>query len=235
MKTVFFWDIDGTLLTTAKAGLFALEHAYEVTLGRRIALEDLPTAGWTDWTIQRAVLQTHGEPHDDESVRRILRLYEERLPHSLTLRQGRLMPGVLPVLQAIARRTDALNLLLTGNTPAGARIKLKHYGIEGFFSAGVFSEGEFDRNEIARKGLKLAEELLEGPVDLERLFVIGDTPNDIRCGKSIGAKTIGLGAGPFTAAELAAEGAWMTFDVLPEADEFFRKIGLAEAAGSQRD
>ena len=35
-----FWDIDGTLLTTARAGVFALEDALEEVTGVRVDLQD---------------------------------------------------------------------------------------------------------------------------------------------------------------------------------------------------
>ena len=34
MTTYLFWDIDGTLLTTARAGIFACEEAFQEVLGR---------------------------------------------------------------------------------------------------------------------------------------------------------------------------------------------------------
>ena len=38
----------------------------------------------------------------------------------------------------------------------------------------------------------------------ERVFIIGDTPHDVACGKAIGAKTIAVATGSFSVAELEA-------------------------------
>ena len=44
MKAVLFWDIDGTLLTAARAGIYALEQALQETTGIQADLEGLRTA-----------------------------------------------------------------------------------------------------------------------------------------------------------------------------------------------
>ena len=55
-----FWDIDGTLLTTARAGIFALEEACEEVLGERIDLATMRTAGLTDAEIARVLCESRG-------------------------------------------------------------------------------------------------------------------------------------------------------------------------------
>ncbi len=37
-----------------------------------------------------------------------------------------------------------------------------------------------------------------------RVFIIGDTPHDVACGKAIGAKTIAVATGGFSVAQLEA-------------------------------
>ena len=48
MTVVLFWDIDGTLLSTARAGVFAWEGAIREVLGSDRSLDSFPTAGLTD-------------------------------------------------------------------------------------------------------------------------------------------------------------------------------------------
>ena len=49
--TVLFWDIDGTLLTTARAGVFAWEEAVRELTGRKFDLITMRVAGLTDYQI----------------------------------------------------------------------------------------------------------------------------------------------------------------------------------------
>ena len=60
MTLYLFWDIDGTLLTTARAGIFALEEAAEAVLGERIDMREMRTAGLTDAEIARDLCASRG-------------------------------------------------------------------------------------------------------------------------------------------------------------------------------
>ena len=48
--------------------------------------------------------------------------------------------------------------------------------------------------------------------------------HDIDCGRAIGARTIGVGTGPFTAAELESHEPWWAVDVLPEPPAFLARV-----------
>ena len=49
--TVLFWDIDGTLLTTAKGGMFAWDDAVKDITGREFQLQSMRIPGMTDYQI----------------------------------------------------------------------------------------------------------------------------------------------------------------------------------------
>ncbi len=51
-----FWDIDGTLLTTGKAGIFAWADALAEITGVTVDLENFDTAGIPDHGIARRLL-----------------------------------------------------------------------------------------------------------------------------------------------------------------------------------
>ena len=54
-----------------------------------------------------------------------------------------------------------------------------------------------------------------------------DTPHDVRCGKQIGAYTIGVATGTFSEAELARHEPWWVTEQLPSATEFMTKLHSA--------
>lgn len=230
--TVLFWDIDGTLLTTARAGVFAWEEAVHELTGREFELVRMRIAGLTDYQIAAKTFETLGIEADGEFVHRFVDRYGELLPASLPRKQGRVMPNVREILEHLQGRHDVRSYLLTGNTRAGARAKLTHYNLMQFFPDGAFAEDAGDRASIARRALELAKRA--GPVAEDSVFVIGDTPHDIECAKAINARTIAVATGGYTIEELQACHPWRVFNELPPVDVFVRLIdearGGADAA-----
>jgi phosphoglycolate phosphatase-like HAD superfamily hydrolase len=221
------WDIDGTLLSTARAGVFALEQAAEDVCGAPVDLQEMPTAGMTDGEIAAAVLRASGADDGNESVARFLRAYERHLPDRLGRRRGSVLPGVVQVLEHFHERPGVITLLLTGNTPAGAEAKLGHYGLDRFFDGGVFCVDLEDRASIARRAVEVARERAGEPLDPDAMFVIGDTPADVRCGRSIGARTVAVASGSHSAEELAGCEPWLVLDELPAPERFAELLGIS--------
>ena len=60
----------------------------------------------------------------------------------------------------------------------------------------------------------------------DRSFVIGDTPHDIRCARTIGVRAVAVATGAYTATQLAAHQAWWVVEGLPSPDEFAARLGL---------
>jgi phosphoglycolate phosphatase len=222
-----FWDIDGTLLLTARAGVFALEEASEEVLGQRVDLATMQTAGLTDFEIAQAVCSANGV--DDPAVpTAFLAAYERLLPERLHWRKGRVLPNVRENLDALSGRDDVVNMLLTGNVAAGAEAKLRHYGLWEYFGAGgAFSTEGCDRPSIARRARELAAEHGGEVPPGDRMVVIGDTPHDVRCGQAIGARTVAVATGPgYELEALRACDPWAAIEELPTPPKLERLLGL---------
>ena len=226
--TVLFWDIDGTLLTTGKAGVPAWEAAVLEVTGRDFQLSAIRVPGLTDFQIAVRTFELLGIDADETMLRRMVRRYEEMLPDYLPLKQGRVLPKVREILEDLRGRPHVRSYLLTGNTRGGARAKLSHYGLFHFFPDGAFAEDAGERSTIAARALELARRA--GPVSDNALFVIGDTPHDILCANAIGARTIAVATGGYSTGELAGHRPWRVLDELPTAAEFLRLIDIAETS-----
>jgi phosphoglycolate phosphatase len=232
MTLYLFWDIDGTLLTTARAGIFAWEEATEEVLGERIDMSTLRTAGLTDAEIARELCVGRGVD-SGLAVGALLAAYERLLPDRLGWRKGRVLPNVRENLEALSRRDDVVNMLLTGNIEGGAHAKLRHYGLWEFFGAGgAFSTEGCDRPAIAHRARRLAAEHGGEIPPGKRMVVIGDTPHDVRCGKAIGARTVAVASGPVYGIEhLRACGPWLALAELPGPGSFQSCLGLGAVVG----
>ena len=218
---VLFWDLDGTLLLTGRAGLYAFAEALKEVTGVSADLEELSTPGLTDAGVARLVLEHAGQRADPDTVEAVLRSYERRLPESLPRRKGRVLDGIREVLEDLEDRDDVRSYLLTGNTPSGARAKLRHYDLDRFFpeGEGAFCIDHGSRVGIARRALPLA-------AGADAAYVIGDTPADVECGKAIGARTIAVASGWHSPDELAETEPWIVLERIPEPAEFRRLLGI---------
>jgi phosphoglycolate phosphatase-like HAD superfamily hydrolase len=229
--TVLFWDIDGTLLTTAKGGMFAWDDGVKEITGKDFQLQQLRVPGLTDYQIAAKTCELLGLEASAPLVEQLVRRYESLLPTSLPRRVGHVLPNVREILEQLRGRSDVRSYLLTGNTRGGAKAKLTHYGLIDFFPEGAFAEDTRARATIAERALLLAR--TAGHVDERDMFVIGDTPHDIECANAIGVRTIAVATGGYSVDELRAHQPWQLFEALPPPDEFLRLVGVSEAVPTE--
>ncbi len=224
---VLFWDIDGTLLTTGKAGVPAWEQSVRDITGHDFELSSIRVPGLTDFQIAVRTFEMLGVEDDAGKLAHMVKRYEDLLPSYLPLKQGRVLPQVREILEHLRDRPDVRSYLLTGNTRGGARAKLTYYDLFKYFPDGAFAEDTGLRATIAARALALARRA--GPVGDDAVFVIGDTPHDIHGADAIGARTIAVGTGGYTLEELAEHHPWRTYAELPPPVEFMRLIDEALA------
>jgi phosphoglycolate phosphatase-like HAD superfamily hydrolase len=194
------------LIHTRGAGLAALREGLRVAFGVADPTDRVAVHGRTDRGITRDLFRHHGIDDHAEHWERFRDAYLQVLPGTLAARPGTVLPGIIALLDILASRDDVAIGLLTGNTREGARLKLAHYGLDRYFGFGGFGDEHLERDDVARDALAAVNAHLNGAVDLERLWVIGDTPTDVSCGRAIGARVIAVATGNHTHAELAAAG-----------------------------
>lgn len=198
---LLLFDIDGTILTTGSVQ--ALRCAVRELYGDDSRMADVEVAGRTDSGIARQILNRYGVEATPANQTRLLESYLRYLQQMLPTLQGRLLPGIIPLLEALHGRDDILLGLLTGNLARGAELKLRHFGVWHYFGFGAFADDHHDRNELGRFATARVREKHGLEIAGDRTYVIGDTPHDIACGKAIGALTVGVATGTFTSAQLA--------------------------------
>jgi phosphoglycolate phosphatase-like HAD superfamily hydrolase len=203
---VCLFDVDGTLLLGDGAGRAALEAALESEFGLSGPLERVSFAGRTDRAITGELLSRNGVDPDESTHSRCVRAYLEHLPAHLVRRSGKVLPGVVPLLDALTSRGDVALGVLTGNLRAGARLKLAHFGLDRYFAFGGYGDDHHDRCDVARAALADAERHLGFAPAADRVWVIGDTPEDVRCGRAIGARVVAVATGFASVDELEAAG-----------------------------
>ncbi len=217
---ICLFDIDGTLLNSGGAGQAAMEAAMEVEFGTTRLVEGLNTAGRTDRAIALDIFRFHNIPVEEEALARFYAEYLRQLPLHLAQRDGLILPGVELLLEELSRREDVLLGLLTGNFREGAKLKLGHFGLHRHFEFGGFGDRYLDRDDVAREALEEVHRQCNGSFDRERLWVIGDTPADIRCARAIDARVVVVSTGQFSAEQLQQNSPDELFDNFADAARF---------------
>src|SRR5204863_402723 len=202
-KRLLLFDIDGTLIHSGGAGVEALKRAFKERFDIEDDLRDIEIAGMTDSGIVASILKKHKIPATAENVAAFLDSYVHFLSKELPRRKGKLLPGVLELLEKLKSRKHVVLGLLTGNVSRGAQLKLGHYGVWHFFEFGAFADDHHDRNELGGFARTRAKEKHGREFSPEETDVIGDTPRDIACGKAFGARTIAIATGTWSRQDLA--------------------------------
>lgn len=195
---ICFLDIDGTLVLTGGAGQAAFAQTLSADFGIPEIDAAVSFAGRSDRAIAMDLFRSHGVRASAENWRRFCAGYLARLEKTLVTHQGSVLPGVADFLAALAARGDVAIGLLTGNVREGARRKLGYYGLWEWFPFGGFGDDHIERCDIAAAALSAARQHLNCHSDAAvpgKVLVIGDTPNDIACGRSIGATCVGVPTG----------------------------------------
>jgi phosphoglycolate phosphatase-like HAD superfamily hydrolase len=215
---LLLFDIDGTLITSGGAGEAALKDAMRSRFAVEEDLAGVILAGATDARIARELLEKHGIAVSSENVAALLDTYLGHLSERIGRHDGKLLPGIVPLLNVLSHREDAVLALLTGNVSRGAEIKLTHYGVWDFFEFGAFADDHHDRNELGKFARARALERHGEEFPPSRIYVIGDTPKDIECGRAIGACTVAIATGHYSAAELKDHSPDFLFEDLSDTD-----------------
>jgi len=219
MKLVLF-DIDGTILWSDGAGRRAMtaaltrvfgvagptEYRYDGKTDPQIVRDLMRAAGHSDATIDARM---------DALASSYLSLLEEELASG---RRGmRVFEGVSELIAALEARADAVVGLLTGNFCDGARLKLSAAGLDvDRFRVGAYGSDDAHRPALPAVAMRRAREALGMELRGEDLVVIGDTPADIECARSAGARAVAVATGRYSVEELAAHGPAAVFATLAD-------------------
>ncbi|MDH5590384.1 MAG: HAD hydrolase-like protein [Gemmatimonadota bacterium] len=208
MKRLLLFDIDGTLVAGGPAK-DAFHQAMLETFGTAGAIDGHSFAGKTDPQIARELLHGVGMPDPDieAGLPRLWGLYLGYLEERLVARPMDVLPGVDALLGALGKLPEVALGLLTGNIQDGAHLKLRSAGLHWHFSMGSFGSDHEERDELPAIALRRAEETWGVTFHPDDVFVVGDTPRDVQCGRKEGTRTLAVATGRYDARSLWEAGA----------------------------
>ncbi|MCU1366129.1 MAG: family hydrolase [Ilumatobacteraceae bacterium] len=215
------WDIDGTLLRAAGTGVRTFSIALEIVTGLAFPDTAIDMGGRTDPDIASLVLAALGID-DDAVLTRVLA--EVEAAYALLEHEFRPLtvakPGVADALDRLQQQ-GAVQTIVSGNLQSVARRKVAAVGLDTHirFELGGYGSDHRVRSELVRTSMN---RIAAGGhvVDLDRVWVVGDTPRDLQCARETGVRCALVATGTHTFEELAGLGADATFTDLADTEAF---------------
>lgn len=227
MPALILFDIDETMVSSDGAGRRALEAAMSAVLKKPISSEGHSLSGKTDPQICREILSSQG--YSDEQITESLdSIYEAYVPlleeEVRTAREFRIHTGVVELLDRLKALPEAYLGLLTGNIERGARIKLKPFNLNQYFSFGAFGSDSHNRMDLPKVAHDRAATLFKQPFTVADIVIIGDARNDVLCAQGYGAKSVAVCTGKTPKETLVELKPNYLFDNLGDTDKVIEAI-----------
>ncbi|HYV01938.1 MAG TPA: HAD family hydrolase [Actinomycetota bacterium] len=227
---LILWDVDGTLVWTGPATRQAFDRAVASVLRQAVGDHEVSFGGKTDPQIALEIM-SELSVSDDEARRRlpgVLQALEREMELAIDLlrQDGRVLPGVLELLERFDRRPEVVQSLLTGNTEANARLKIRAFGLDQYLDLEVaaFGSDSADRNELVSVALEKLERLRGMHVPPQDVWIIGDTARDLACARAAGARCLLVATGLVPFDVLSAAGAEAALPDLGDVDAVERLL-----------
>ena len=209
---VLLWDVDGTLMRSARRGVFLdyTRPALERVFGTAGRLAELSVSGMTDLQIAAEALSDCGITHEQIRARHaeLCAGFCAELERITGAGAQLYLPlaGAREILAAVAAHPRYRSALLTGNLERAAFVKLRLVGLADFFQLpGAYGDDSHDRRELPALAAARISQHLDITLAPAQFIIIGDTPNDIACARHFGARAVAVATGrTYAAAELRA-------------------------------
>lgn len=228
------FDIDSTLLRSADSyDVFA--RVYHLASGRSLN-DTLDIAAQPELVILEQILQRCA-PQSKVTLSKLARMYHDQLRVAYAKKPPVALAGARELLQSLAHE-GAQVIFATGNSRNVAQLKLDFSGISQVLAAskialkGGFGDQLTSKVEIASAALK---EWQEAGFVARRRSIIGDSPSDMRAGRSLGLNCVGVCTGAWPRDDLLAAGANIVLDDLSDVASTLRALLQVATTGDHRE
>ena len=200
---VYLFDIDGTLLNSRDAVHYrAFHRAVKEVFGLDFRIDGVPVHGNTDVGILRAYLEVARVPENEWRPRlaEALEVMSADVEHNSADLRPELCPAVLALIQQLTSQRKLLGIA-SGNLERVGWAKLRACHLRDSFSFGAFSGTLEKRDDVISHGIQRAREIRGRS---SKVYVVGDTPSDIRSAHANGIPAIAVATGIYSVDELLA-------------------------------
>ncbi|MET7398004.1 haloacid dehalogenase-like hydrolase, partial [Dactylosporangium sp. NPDC005572] len=177
IRRLVLWDVDHTLIETRGMGGDLYANAFHTATGVQM-VHKADVTGQTEPSILTATLRLHGIDTDEPYLSR----YKAELPaeydrHRDELaRRGRVLPGAIETLAAVANHPQIVQSVLTGNLRQVAQIKLEVFDLDRYLEldVGAYGDDDTDRPKLVAIAQQRAAAKYGTVFDRDNTIVIGD-------------------------------------------------------------
>jgi len=198
LRYLVLFDIDGTLVWSDGAGKASLAAALQRVFGTQGRLAAYDLRGQTDRQIVSDVLAGEGISPEEIETRfeDLCGVMADELVALLPRHDVRPVTGGLQLVERLRAREDVLLGLVTGNFRETGYLKLEAAGYaREDFRVGAYGSERARRTDLPPLAVERARQLVGQRFAGQNVVVVGDTPADIACARSVNARTVAVATG----------------------------------------
>ena len=196
-------DIDGTLLLTRSTGKPTEKrffHSIKDVFGVKSVYDREKFNGWTDYRILSEMVKPLGITKE-ELDQKLDQVAESMIEVIREISGRKKYFSVIPEANEFLRKIHPFPIykgVFTGNLSKVGKWKLSTHDLDSFFTFALYGDYMKDKAELLEKELLSLLKSFKEEIKPADCCVIGDTPEDIKAGKQMGVKTIGVMSSAYT-------------------------------------
>jgi phosphoglycolate phosphatase-like HAD superfamily hydrolase len=202
---LLLFDIDGTLISTHGIPRTAMGAVLQRRYDNFNYNDGFNFSGRTDWEIIEHLLRYDNRQVAPEIVKEIMSEFVTEL--EIKLNHGKkphIFPGVIELLNQLAKMDHVCLGLVTGNISKGAYIKLSAADLLDYFPVGSYGDDARHRSDLPPIAISRAEKYFRQNYDKNKIWIIGDSIHDVSCARDNGLRALAVSTGWTDHATLAA-------------------------------
>ena len=199
MVKLLLFDIDGTLMEESPTHTASFNYVCQSIYGVKTDIESFPRHGMTDTGILYGLLKKENVEDDQirNGIKKAFSAMAEYVASNLKPDDYKLLENVNSVLEKLHKSTYSLGVL-TGNLQTIASLRLEKAGISSYFVAGGYGDDSRIRSDLVNHAI----ERFGKSIERENIYLIGDTPLDIRAARDASVNAIAVATGVYKASDL---------------------------------
>jgi HAD superfamily hydrolase (TIGR01549 family) len=189
--TLWIFDIDGTLVNINHVHLKAYKHNYKQHLKRNVPDNlILSTFGMTESDMHKTIFKALKLPWNQTLADAIISDQPTYFIQALGREKVVPLEGVVDFLNVLKSKNEP-RCIVTGNLEEPAQLILKKSGLSHYFSFIECDDGKSTRIDLVKRAIGKAKKQF----NFDKVIIIGDTTQDIKAGKAVGAFTVAVATG----------------------------------------